>query len=658
MGGVVLNSAAIFPAAGLAGAAAVSLIGGAGFGRSALAWLVVYASGYVTGALLVDPEDDFESLSLAVIRLLSGLFLSTIGFLLSLVLTLPWFAGPAGLLALAVIRKGPVALAPPRPRIALDRQGIAAGLIAVVVLAPTLIASIRLAPGEFPPVFFNVDTPYFLEKVHALVKTDTYPPGSLSFVDGRRLYHYGVHGLAALISRSSSIAPHHSLFLIVVPLLAAGMVAAALVLGRAICPAVPLTISLPTLLISVPTLWYAFWGAVGPRLGEAAGSQTLAPLKALARNFELWGVASNNGQNLAAHFLVLAALAGMAAAPALGIRLAVFLIGGAVIFKAPTGVALVAGFALAQALRAAATRSLRPLLAAAAAGAVFLAVYGAFWVLPRAPVEMKMELFPLFHLKHMAESGGLRGFVLDVAWLILPALIVLPARPSDREWRSLPFLFFAVAPLVIVNVTRSIKLLPEPGVNEDWLQVMLPAPLLLRAFALSVVGSRWPGLGAGWRGAVALVVALGVLPPVLVAARYSYVLIHHPQRGHEFADNRSIAQALAVIPTSDSIIVTNDLRYPADGFCRNNRQMQIPALFGHQAFAVNYAYEAYPFSPERKKLQKLFRSERWTDAIDQAAQVHHWTHLLIRKDYVHPVPVPLERIFENEDYAVHRFGSP
>jgi hypothetical protein len=658
MARTVLNSAAIFPAAGLAGAAAVSLIGGTGFGRALAAWLVVYAFGYVTGALLVEPEDDDQTLSLAVIRLLSGLLLSTIGFLLSLVLSLPWFVGPVGLLVLAVIRSGPIALAPPRPSIALDREGAAAGLIAVVVLAPTLISSIRMAPGEFPPVFYNVDTPYFLEKVHALLKTDTYPPESLSFVDGRRLYHFGTHGLAALISRFSSIAPHHSLFLIVVPLLAAGMVAAAVILARALGPAVPSPVAVPLLLISVPTLWYPFWGAVGPRLGEAAGSLTLDPLKALAKNFELWGVASNNGQNLVAHFLALASLAALAAAPARGFKLAVFLIGGAVIFKAPTGVALAAGFALAQAFRAAATRSLRPLVPAAAAAAVFAVVYGAFWVLPRAPVQLKMELFPLFHLKHMAENGGLRGFVLDIAWLLLPALIVLLARAQDREWRSLPFLFFAVAPLVIVNSTRSIKLLPEPGVNEDWLQVMLPAPLLLRAFALSVVGRRWAGLGAGWRAAVWLVVALGVLPPVLVAARYSYVLIVHPERGHEFADNRSIAPALAVIPTSGTIIVTNDLRYPADGFCRNNRQMQIPALFGHQAFAINYAYEVYSFSAERMKLQKLLRGRQWTEAIDQAAQAHNWTHLIIRKDYAHPDPIPLERIFENGDYSVYRFGPP
>ena len=35
--------------------------------------------------------------------------------------------------------------------------------------------------------------------------------------------------------------------------------------------------------------------------------------------------------------------------------------------------------------------------------------------------------------------------------------------------------------------------------------------------------------------------------------------------------------------------------------------------------------------------------------------MHHWTHLLIRKDYMHPATIPLDRIFENESYEVYRF---
>jgi hypothetical protein len=80
--------------------------------------------------------------------------------------------------------------------------------------------------------------------------------------------------------------------------------------------------------------------------------------------------------------------------------------------------------------------------------------------------------------------------------------------------------------------------------------------------------------------------------------------------------------------------------------------MQIPALFGHQAFAVNYAHESVE---ERRTLQDLLRQPNWSDAIVDAARTHRWTHLLVRKDYVHPAPIPLEQLFGNDFYAVYRF---
>jgi hypothetical protein len=179
-------------------------------------------------------------------------------------------------------------------------------------------------------------------------------------------------------------------------------------------------------------------------------------------------------------------------------------------------------------------------------------------------------------------------------------------------------------------------------------------PFVLHAFVLAFVGQRWMGLGAALRAAVIALMALAFLPAAVVAARYSSVLLREPERGHEFVDNRSIAQALAVIPVR-GVIVTNDLRYPAQRFSRSNRQMQIPALFGHQAFAVNYAYEAFEFSRDRSELQTLLQAPEWSDAIDQAAGQYRWSHLLIRKDYMHPASIPLQRIFENESYAVYRF---
>jgi hypothetical protein len=311
---------------------------------------------------------------------------------------------------------------------------------------------------------------------------------------------------------------------------------------------------------------------------------------------------------------------------------------------------------LSQAYRAAVARRFEPLVPAAAAAVLFAATYVAFWVAPPVQAEYATEFFPLFHLKSVAAREGV-WLAFDLIWMLLPALLVLgPSRLTEPQTGSLPLLLFGLAPFFVVNLTRTIDVRPGGlGVTEDWIQILLPVPWLLHAFVLSFVGQRWTRLGARLRAAVIVVVSLSVVPAAFVAGRYSLVLIREPENGHEFADNRSIAAALAAIPRVGTVVVTNDLRYPAQGFARTNRQLQIPALFGHQAFAVNYQYEIFGFSRERRELQSMLQASDWSDAIERAARKYHWTHLLVRKDYMHPRPIPLEQIFENDSYSVYRF---
>jgi hypothetical protein len=513
-----------------------------------------------------------------------------------------------------------------------------------------------MAPGEVPPVFFNVDTPYSLEQVHSLTRSTTYPPPSLGNLGGGRSYHFATMGMAALVSRTLPLAPHQALFAIVLPLLSAGILASAFAAARAVAPAIPRSASVPLLIVMVPSFWYSFSDVVAPMLRAAIAARDLAPVDALTANYELWGPASIVSQNVGAHMLVLAALAAVATAPARGWRLAVFLLGTAILVKVSTGVALVAGFLLAQAYRLVTTRHAAAAIPAAAVAAVFLGTYAAFWLVPETPPDFAVESFPFFHLRRMDERDALLGLAADVAWVLLPAALVARANRPAAAAAGLPLFPYVLAPFLVVNVTASIDQRPGGGgASDDWLQVLLPVPFLLHAFVLAFASARWPALRTRARVAFLALLACSIAPSVFVAGRYARVLAREPQEGHEFVDNRALAAALAAIPVEGSLIVTNDLRYPAQRFGRDNRQMQIPALYGHQAFAVNYAYEVYSFSPERRELQKLLQQETWSHAIGDAARAHGWTHLLVRKDYPHPSPVPLARIFENEEYAVYRF---
>ena len=624
---------------------------------AATALVAVYVLGYVSGALLVSPEDR-PSLPWTVIRVITGLLLSTLAFLLSLVLAIPWFIGPIVVVAAALARHRWTAFSwrPQRP--AWSWPGALAIVAGGILLSPILISALRMAPGDVAPVFFNVDTAYSLEQVQSLTKTRSYPPESLSNLGGGRSYHFGTMGMAALISRTSGLQPHRSLFLIVLPLLTAGILAGAVEAARSIAPAVPAYVTVPLLLIAVPSFWYSFWDSIGPLIWAALSGQQSGPIREVVDNVELWGPASIVSQNVGAHALVLATLAAVAAAPSRGWRLAVFLLGTGIMVKVSTGVALAAGFLLAQAYEVVTTRQLRSALPGLGVAAVLGATYAAFWILPETPPDFSIEVFPLFHLRRVAERMWLPGLLFDIAWVLLPAALVALARIKDPERRSLPLLLFAIAPFLVVNLTQSIDQRPGGGgASDDWLQVLLPAPFMLHAFVIACAGARWTRLPRAMRPAFITLLALSIVPAIFVAGRYSRVLVNTPENGHEFVDNRSIAEALAAVPAAGTIIVTNDLRYPAQRFSRDNRQMQIPALYGHQAFAVNYAYEVYSFSRDRRELQKLLQADAWSNAIVDAALTHGWTHLLIRKDYPHPAAIPLERIFENADYEVYRFAT-
>jgi hypothetical protein len=630
---------------------AMVTLAGAAAGSAALALIVVYACGYLVGALLVSRVDGDFGLSWAVIRTIAGLLLTASAFLLSLVLSVPWFLAPAALVAAAVYLRGRTAFAWPHTTVRFRWDDAVAGGLVAVLLLPIAMTFFHMAPGSFPPVFYNIDTAYFLEKVHALVAATSFPPESLSNVGVRRTYHYGTQAMAALISRSSGLLPHHAVFLIVLPLLTAGVAAAAVTVARYVSPAVPRSVAVPLLLLSTPSMSNSFWSTFGPELWGAATSTGFS-METLAGDYSPWGFLSNEGQNVGGDFVVLGSVAGIAAAPSWGWTLPAFLIGSAILVKTPVGVALVAGFLLAETWRAMTRRRFWPSPQMLAALAVFTVTAVAFFLV-RLESNFRVELFPLAHLTGIVEGGSLFGFALDVLWLLLPVLIVWSAGIIDPDKRSAPILLMGLAPFVVVNTTRMDNIVAGGGgTGGDWLQILHPVPFLLHAFALSFVSRRWGRLGRARRVAVVLVMAMAIVPVATVAARYSLRFAMNPEDGNEFADNRSLADALAAIPVRGSIVVTNDLRYPAQNFTRNDRQMQIPALFGHQAFAVNYAHEAVE---ERRPLQQLLQQSRWTEAISESARAYHWTHFLVRKDYAHPVPIPLEQVFENRDYAVFRF---
>ncbi len=286
---------------------------------------------------------------------------------------------------------------------------------------------------------------------------------------------------------------------------------------------------------------------------------------------------------------------------------------------------------------------------------VFAVVYSALWMLPQLPVTFRTELHPFWYLDYLQARGRLVWFFVDIAWLLVPGLLLWRSSWPSSERSRVALLILAITPLVIVNATRGLDMRPGKGYDEDWLQIVLVSPMLMHAVVLLIAEWGWPTVSTVRKSVFVVLAAAAIVPQAVAAAYYSKVLIETPEKGHEFVDNHALGEALRSVPVEGSLLVTNDLRYPAAEFARPNRQMQFPALFGHQAFAINYAYEVYDFSAERMQLQQLLEAPEWTEAIDEAAKRYRWTHFVVHKNYAHPEHIPLMKIYDGKDYAVFRF---
>jgi hypothetical protein len=58
----------------------------------------------------------------------------------------------------------------------------------------------------------------------------------------------------------------------------------------------------------------------------------------------------------------------------------------------------------------------------------------------------------------------------------------------------------------------------------------------------------------------------------------------------------------------------------------------------------------------KNQIDQLFCGDRWkSEEVEALKQTYPITHLVIHKNYPHPEDIPLENVFENEDYIVYAF---
>ena len=216
-------------------------------------------------------------------------------------------------------------------------------------------------------------------------------------------------------------------------------------------------------------------------------------------------------------------------------------------------------------------------------------------------------------------------------------------------------LVFMVASIIFANVFGLVRKEDNQEFGTGIDQTVHLTPLFLAVFVVGILQEYWQDLTKNKRAIIICLVLSITSLPIIHKIFESGVYLFSPEMGHEYVDNRPLAEALQHIPLENSMIVVNDFHYPSQNYRRDLRQMQIPALFGHQAYAVNFEYVHYPDSKYRLKIQQRFRRSKWDASLEQIAEKSGWTDLIIFRNFPHPDDIPLPLVFENDLCQVYSF---
>lgn len=571
----------------------------------------------------------------------AALGLICLGFLL---LVMRWASLPAHL-ATALLALAAMLTMVRRRRVLLPRLedpsklSLLAVAATVAFLLPCVIGGWLMGIGDYPKLFFHAGTAFRLVHTHQFIDDRGMPPLSLSNLGIRLGYHYAAPAAASAVSLITGLTAAAS-FMLTLTAGTAGVVAASALLADCLRGGLSFAIRFAVILGAAPlTVWSA---------GRAASDWISDP--------QLF---FNHFPDVSVYFGIFLFLLTLYGCLDLANRrrlvlalLATILIAGVKSSYFPTAGLLVFSGAL---VRTYATRDLRWMLLPVAA------FVGGFTIMQTTghPITGSLAIEPFFLFANFGKKS--LKYLLDVVLFLLPVVAYLWVsggwrKLSAEAGQRLLILGLALVGLfVFLNLFGRHMTYPDGDYGPDT-NILVPLrvmPKLLAVATVLALAVLWDRTRSKLNAAVLVYLVLLFLLPLSHKATQALIYIVRPELGHEYVDNRPIAEALAKIPVKGSVIATNDLRYPANDFRRDQRQMQIPAIFGHQAFAANTSFEPYPEAAERVALQMRLQAPLWDPSILPAARKAGWTHILIHKLAPYPQDIPLNKIFENERYAVY-----
>jgi len=557
----------------------------------------------------------------------------------------------------------------------LSKRSLPLLVVCASYLGMPVIACLRMGMGEYPHVFMNVDSAYYLGQVHSLIRHDVYPPPFLEFLGSQGAYHHGTQAMAAILSRLSGIGAHHSMFLFVIPLLLMGTFAAGVLLVRQFSKSkIPLWLGVtivffisffpaPGIFEGVERLllygekWKIYRTVIGsPELYDQGVPMSSTQYGVFAALVILWCMSRTNE--------------GYAR------RLIAYTIGTLVFFKSPHFVGLGLGLAGWSITHILFSKDAKPLVVSSIGLGLAIILRS---VIPSVDTTVRSSLlpFPGYHLGSLFEwqfgsdiRSATRLFLQGCLQLttllpfVIPALAVWRLRSKPAyvpEIRSL--IWFITLPFVFVNAFAlkaavfSATGRVDASYSANILQSLFLARYVGAVMVLLYVSAHWEFLEKRCRRMAISLILVAVAHSVTHAWYGVAVVLVAPEAGHEYIDNTEIAEALRAIPLEGSVLVTNDFRYRTASGIRELRQFQLTAVYGHQCYAsvFSYGHAGHPEAAARFEQQRRFRRTQWDSGLIKNARQYGWTHLLLDRSAPAPDSVPLPLVFENDGYRVYRF---
>jgi len=535
-------------------------------------------------------------------------------------------------------------------------------------LAPIIVGHMHVGLGNFPTAFYNIDNAFFLQFVFSLVESEQYPPPTLGNYGAAPVgYHYGAMALGALISKMSGALEHISFLLIVTSLGFGYLIVVMMRLVHLIGVRSEYRNGLVALLVLAGNIHLL---EVGSSFVEFLGSQThsVALLKQNLSSILDWRsfyprynnpfatpiyeqhIATIFGLGLSLDILGRTITKSYIKSPALFI----ILVAALPVFKLPFILPISLGIATFATVETYRTRQFQNFWIPAVAGVAMVTSFLFFGGQENAsPRTWSIGWQSVF------SAEGFKGLSQAIEGLVLWILLVFAMKVQRKSFFSTEFpncLLF-ISPLLLVPVFTH----PTANLDQIYTVPTLVCWLLFWKFLVDKINDTK-------RARIITSIALPLLvvfhlQPVVL---YTRMLWQDETWGHDYANNRDLAEVLEAIPVEGSLIVSNDLNWPSKKIARKETnkslmdQFQLTGIFGHKSFNSSLRYSPlWATNPEilsdKYRVQDLLRDDVWHESdIEHLLEKYPITHFVVRKDEPHAEVIPRPVISRSDEYVVYQ----